>query len=137
MAINHYLYFAGRAEEAIAFYQKALGAELTMLLRFKESPEPPPPGCIAPGWDEKVMHANLNIAGSDLSVSDGCSPDSAGFKGFSLTYTAKDVAEADRIFAALADGGQTRMPLDKTFFAPRFGMVEDRFGVLWNVIVLA
>lgn len=137
MAINPYLYFAGRTEEAIAFYQKALGAELTMLLRFKESPQPAPEGVIPPGWGDKVMHANLNIGGSNLSLSDGCGPDSASFKGFSLTYTAKDAAEADRIFATLADQGQTRMPLGQTFFAPRFGMVEDRFGVLWNVIVVA
>ncbi|BDV32873.1 VOC family protein [Methylocystis iwaonis] len=137
MAINPYLYFAGRAEEAIAFYQKALGAELTMLLRFKESPQPAPEGVIAPGWGDKVMHANLSVDSSNLSLSDGCGPDSAGFKGFSLTYTAKDAAEADRIFAALANEGQIRMPLGETFFAPRFGMVEDRFGVLWNVIVVA
>jgi PhnB protein len=137
MAIHPYLYFSGRAEEAIAFYQKAIGAELTMLLRFKDSPEPAPEGVIAPGWENKVMHANLKIDGADVHLSDGCGADNAGFKGFSLTYTAKDDAEADRVFAALAEGGHTRMPLGKTFFAQRFGMVEDRFGVLWNVIVPA
>lgn len=137
MTIQPYLYFAGRADEAIAFYQKVFGAELQMLMRFKESPDPVPEGMIAPGWEGKVMHASLKIGESTLLASDGCGSENTGFKGFSLAYLAKDVAEADRAFAALADGGQTRMPLGKTFFSPRFGMIEDKFGVLWNVIVPA
>lgn len=140
MSIQPYLFFAGRAEEAIAFYGKALGAEVQMLLRHKDSPEPPPPGVIAPGFEDKVMHASVKIGDAILNLSDGCGKEEpgaagTGFNGFGLTISAKDEADADRIFAALADGGEVRMPLGKTFFAPRFGMVVDRFGVLWFVIV--
>lgn len=135
MNIQPYLFFNGRADDAIAFYKDALGAEVQMLLRHKESPEPPPPGLLAPGWEEKVMHATLKIGDGILHCSDGCGADSPGFASFALSAAAKDEAEADRIFAALAEGGETRMPLGKTFFAPRFGMVADRFGVLWMVIV--
>lgn len=135
MTIQPYLYFSGRAEEAIAFYQKALGAEVQMLLRYKDSPEPPPPGVIAPGWEEKVMHSSLKIGDAIVLASDGCGQEQAGFKNFGLTISAEGEADADRIFGALADGGEVRMPLGKTFFSPRFGMVADRFGVLWIVIV--
>ena len=136
MTIQPYLYFSGRADEAIDFYQKALGAGKQMLLRFNECPDPLPEGAIAPGWESKVMHASLKIGESILLLSDGCGRDSPEFKGFALTFVTKALDEADRVFAALADGGRTRMPLGKTFFSPRFGTVEDRFGVLWNVIVL-
>lgn len=137
MAIQPYLYFAGRADEAIAFYRKVFGATVQMILRFRESPDPIPEGRIVQGWEDKVMHAGLEIGDSVLLLSDGCGSDNPGFKGFSLTYVAKDAADADRAFSMLADGGQIRMPMGKTFFSPRFGMVEDRFGVLWNVIVPA
>jgi len=136
MTIQPYLFFAGRADEAIAFYAKALGAEVQMLLRHKDSPEPPPPGVIAPGFEDKVMHASVKIGDAILNLSDGCSQEEAtGFNGFGLTISAEDEADADRIFGALVDGGEVRMPLGKTFFSPRFGMVADRFGVLWIVIV--
>lgn len=137
MTIQPYLFFAGRADEAIAFYQKVFGAELQMILRFKDSPDPVPEGKIAQGWEDKVMHSSLKIGESIVLASDGCGPDDAGFKGFGLSYAAKDAVEADRVFAALADGGQAMMPMGKTFFSPRFGMVEDRFGVHWMVLVPA
>lgn len=137
MAIQPYLYFAGRADEAIAFYQKVFGAEVQMLLRFKDSPDPVPEGVIAKGWESKVMHSSLKIGESIIMASDGCGPDDTGFKGFGLSYAVKDAAEADRIFPALADGGEVKMPLGKTFFSPCFGMVEDRFGVPWMVILPA
>ncbi|HTV32464.1 MAG TPA: VOC family protein [Methylocella sp.] len=137
MTIQPYLFFAGRTEEAIAFYKEVFGAELQMLLRFKDSPDPIPEDRIPKGWESKVMHSSLKIGDSVVLVSDGGCSDNAGFKGFSLCYTAKDIAEADRVFAALAKGGAERMPLGKTFFSPRFGMVEDRFGILWTVIVPA
>jgi PhnB protein len=137
VTIQPYLFFAGRADEAITFYQKVFGAELQMLLRFKDSPDPAPPGTIVPGWENKVMHSSLKIGESIVLASDGCGSGDTGFKGFGLSYAVKDVAEADRIFAALADGGQVKMPLGKIFFSPRFGMVEDRFGVLWIVILPA
>lgn len=137
MTIEPYLFFAGCAEEAAAFYHEALGAELQMLLRFSESPDPAPEGTIPPGWENKVMHLALKIGDSTVLASDGCGPNDVGFKGFALTYAAKDVAEADRVFAALSDGGSVNMPLGKTFFSPRFGMADDRFGVSWIVIVPA
>ena len=131
-----YLFFDGRCEEAIAFYKKALGAEVEMMMRFKEAPEQPPPGVLAPGSENKVMHACLRINGSSVMASDGCAQEGKPkFQGFSLSVNAKDEAEADRMFAALADGGKVEMPLGKTFFAKRFGSVSDRFGVGWMVIV--
>lgn len=137
MTIQPYLFFAGRAEEAIAFYQRVFGAELQMLLRFKDSPDPIPEGQIAEGWGSKVMHSSFKIGDSIVLASDGCGKGEVSFKGFGLSYAAKDVADADRAFSALAEDGQVRMPQGKTFFSPRFGMVEDRFGVLWMVIVPA
>lgn len=135
MNIQPYLFFNGRLDDAIAFYKDTLGAEVQMLMRYKDSPEPPPPGVLAPNWDDKIMHSCLKIGETSVFASDGCGTVPAGFNGFGLSLAVKDEAEADRIFAALADGGETRMPLGKAFFAARFGMVVDRFGVLWMVIV--
>jgi PhnB protein len=135
MQIQPYLFFDGHCEEAIEFYKKALAAEVTMLMRFKESPEPPQPGMIPPGSENKVMHASLRIGEATVLASDGQCHGEANFQGFSLSITVRTEAEADRIFAALADGGQVRTPLTKTFFSPRFGMVADRFGVGWMVYV--
>jgi PhnB protein len=135
MAVTPYLTFEGRCEEAIEFYKKALGAEVGMMMRFKEAPEQPPPGMLPPGSDNKIMHACLNINGAQVMASDGCAHDKAKFEGFSLSLDAQDEAHAERMFAALSDGGQVRMPLGKTFFAKRFGMVADRFGVGWMVIL--
>jgi PhnB protein len=137
MEIQPYLFFNGRCEEAIAFYRAVLGAEVLMLMRMKESPEPAPPGMVPPGWADKVMHASIRVGDSTVMVSDGNCADAASFQGFSLSIAAPDVATADRLFAALADGGQVRMPIGKTFWSPRFGMVADRFGVGWMVGVPA
>ena len=130
--VQPYLFFAGRCEEAVEFYRTALGAEVQMLMRFKDSPDP---AMCTPGMEDKVMHATLRIGESIIMASDGRCEGKASFEGFSLSLTQKDVAEADRLFAALADGGQVRMPLAKTFFSPRFGMVADRFGVPWMIYV--
>lgn len=130
--IEPYLFFDGRCEEAIAFYQRALGAEVTALMRFKDSPEP---ATCAPGSADKVMHANLRIGGATLMVSDGRCTGQPSFQGFALTLPVGTEAEADRAFAALAEGGAVQMPMAKTFFSPRFGMVADRFGVSWMVLV--
>ena len=135
MRVEPYLFFDGRCEEAIEFYRKALGAEVTMLMRYKESPEPPPPGMVPPGSENKVMHSNLRIGETMVMASDGNCQGKPSFQGFSLSVTAPNEAEAERMFAALADGGQVQMPLAKTFFSPRFGMVADRFGVSWMIIV--
>jgi PhnB protein len=134
--IQTYLMFEGRCEEAIEFYKQALGAEVQMLMRYKDSPEPPP-GCDSPQNDEKVMHAELRVGDTLLMASDGRCSGSPAFQGFSLSIPATDVGEAEQYFAALADGGQVIMPLAKTFWSPAFGMLTDRFGVPWMVNVLA
>jgi PhnB protein len=136
MQIQAYLFFDGRCEEALEFYRKALGAEVTMLMRNKDSPEPQPPGMLPPGSENKVMHATLRIGDSVVMASDGRCEGKPSFQGFSLCITPSDEAGAERLFAALAEGGQVQMPLGKTFFSPRFGMVADRFGVSWMVYVV-
>ena len=135
MQLQSYLFFDGRCEEAIEFYKKALGAEVEGLMRFKDCPEPIPAGSVPPGSENKVMHASLRIGDTNVMASDSRCSGQPHFDGFALTLTAADAAEADRLFAALADGGEVRMPLGKTFFSPRFGMVADRFGVSWMVLV--
>jgi PhnB protein len=135
MRVEPYLFFDGRCEEAIEFYRRALGAEVTMLMRFKDSPEPTQPGMVPPASENKVMHSNLRIGETMVMASDGHCSGKPSFQGFSLSLTAPNEAEADRMFTALADGGQVQMPLAKTFFSPRFGMVADRFGVPWMIIV--
>jgi PhnB protein len=131
--IQPYLFFNGSCEEAIEFYHKALGAEVEMMMRFKESPEPQPPGTVPPGFDNKIMHASFRVGQTTVMASDGSSADKVSFQGFSLSLFVPGEKEADRVFAALADGGQVRLPLTKTFFSPRFGMLEDRFGVGWMI----
>ena len=137
MDVQPYLFFDGRCEEAVEFYRKALGAKVEMLMRNKESPEPPPPGMVAPGSENKVLHASFKIGDSTVMASDGANRGKPSFEGFSLSLNVKTVAEADRLFNALADGGQVQMPLTKTFFSPRFGMLSDRFGVGWMVNVIS
>lgn len=132
--VQPYLFFGGRCEEAIAFYRSAIGAEVEMLSRYKESPEPHPglPDC----FEDKVMHATLRIGATSIMASDGMCDGEANFEGFSLSVTVPDEAEADRVFAALADGGLVTMPLEKTFWSSKFGMLQDRFGVGWMVSVM-
>ena len=132
MQVQPYLSFEGRCEEAVEFYRKALGAEVTMLMRFKEGPDP---GMCAPGAGDKVMHMSFRIGDTTLLASDGRCTGQPNFQGISLSLTAPSDAEAERLFASLADGGQVQMQLTKTFFSSRFGMVADRFGVSWMVIV--
>ena len=136
MQIQSYLFFDGRCEEAVEFYKKALGAKVEMLMRFRESPDPPPPGMVPPGFDDKIMHSSLRIGDTVVMASDGCTDGKANFKGFSLSLAVGKEADADRYFNALADGGQVQMPLGKTFWSPRFGMVTDRFGVGWMINVV-
>lgn len=133
MIVQAYLNFDGRCEEALGFYQRALGAKVEMLMRFRESPEPPPPGMVAPGSENKVMHCAFTLGESLVMASDGACRGAPSFKGVTLSIAVNDVAEAERVFKALADGGQVTMPIDKTFWSPRFGMVNDRFGVPWMV----
>jgi PhnB protein len=132
--IQPYLFFSGNCEEALQFYRTAIGAKVEMILRFKESPEPPPPGIMPPNWGEKIMHASLNIGGARVMASDGCN-ESTGFNGFSLSLSLPDETSAQNAFSALAEGGSVAMPLGKTFWSPCFGMVTDRFGIAWMVTV--
>jgi PhnB protein len=137
MLVQSYLFFNGRCEEAIEFYRKTLGADVTMMMRFKENPEPMGDGC-GPGGvpipGENIMHASFKIGETEVMASDGMGGGKPEFKGFSLSLTAPSDAEAKRLFNALADGGKVEMPMAKTFFASSFGMVADRFGVSWMVI---
>ncbi len=131
--IQPYLFFGGRCEEALEFYRNALGAEVEMLMRFKESPEPTGlPEC----FSDKIMHASLRVGGATLMASDGRCEGSVHFEGFSLSITVPDEAEAERVFNALQEGGLVTMPLEKTFWAPKFGMLTDKFGVGWMVSVM-
>jgi PhnB protein len=133
-AIQPYLFFEGRTEEAIEFYRRTLGATVNLMLRYKESPEPPPPGC-APPDKEKIMHAQIQIGETMVLMSDGRCNGKPSFQGFALSLTVGTEAEADKAFNALAAGGQVQAPLTKTFFSSRFGMVIDQFGVFWMVYV--
>jgi PhnB protein len=137
MRVEPYLFFEGRCEEALEFYRRALDAEVTMLMRMKDSPDEQPPGMVPPGSENKVMHASFRVGQTNVMASDGRCSGKPSFQGFSLSLDAANEAEATRLFEALADGGQVQMPLAKTFFSPRFGMVADRFGVSWMVIVPA
>ncbi len=138
MKIEPYVFFNGRCEEAINFYRRAFGADEVFLMRYKESPEQPPMPLPA-GWENKVMHASLKVGTTMLMASDGCgAPESSSapaFQGFSLSVEMPDQKAAEHVFHALADGGKVQMPLGKTFFAPCFGMLTDRFGLGWMVIV--
>ena len=132
MQVQPYLFFDGRCEEAIEHYRRVLGAEVVTLSRFKENPEPQ---YNPPGSDGKVMHAAFRVGDTTVMASDGMCQGAPKFQGVSLSLTVKDAAEAERLFAALGDGGQVQMPLTKTFFSERFGMVADKFGVSWMVVV--
>jgi PhnB protein len=134
MQVQPYLFFDGRCEEAIEFYRKTIGANVGMIMRWKDNPEGCPEGAIPPGNENKVMHAALRIGDTTVMASDGRCGGAPSFQGFSLSLDAADDAEAKRLFDALSAGGQVQMPLGKTFFASSFGMVADKFGVSWMVI---
>lgn len=134
--VQPYLFFGGNCEQAVEFYCQALGAEVEMLLRFKDSPDPMPPGMLAPGYENKVMHTSFRVGQTMIMASDGCSTEKTCFQGFSLSLALTTEAEADCYFNALADGGKVTMPLGKTFWSPRFGMLEDKFGVGWMINVV-
>lgn len=134
MHVQAYLFFDGRCEEALDFYRSAIGATDINIMRNRESPEPHPPGMIPPGAENKVMHSSFRVGDTVVMASDGHCKGQPKFEGMSLTISADSVADAERLFAALGNGGRTDMPLGKTFFAPAFGMLHDRFGVSWMVI---
>jgi PhnB protein len=134
--IQPYLFFEGRCEEAAEFYVKTIGARIETLMRYKDSPEPMQPGMVPPNSENKIMHGAIHIGASVVMMSDGRCSGKPNFQGFALSLNAPDEAAAKKLFAALGDGGQVRMPLAKTFFSPCFGMVADRFGVTWMIIVM-
>lgn len=134
MFIQPYLHFDGRCDEAIKFYGKVLGAEVTVLMRFKENPDLQSKAMMPPGMEDKVMHANVKIRDTQIMMSDGrCQSGAPKFDGFTLTLNVAP-GEADKLFAALGEGGQVQMPLASTFFAEKFGMLADKFGVSWMIL---
>jgi PhnB protein len=131
MSVTPYLFLDGRCEEAIEFYKKHLGAEVGMMMRFKDAPAE---AKCAPGHENKIMHACVTINGAPVMLSDGRAENKPEFKGFALSLDAKEAADGERMFNALSQGGQVQMPLMETFFAKTFGMVADKFGVGWMII---
>ena len=136
MKVQPYLFFEGRTEEAIEFYRKAIGAQVEMLMRYKDSPEPPKEGCGPPNAaGDKVMHSSFRVGDTVVMASDGMCSGKPEFKGFAVSLSPKTDAEAHKLFSGLSEGGQVVQPLIKTFFSSNFGMVTDRFGVMWMVVV--
>lgn len=133
--INPYLFFGGRCQEALDFYREAVGAEIGLVMRFDQSPDPVPAGMLAPGFESKVMHCEFKVGDTAVLASDGTSEGDGGFHGFSLALTLHDEAAARRAFDALAAGGKVLMPLTRTFWSPLYGMLHDRFGVHWMVML--
>ncbi|HZC55006.1 MAG TPA: VOC family protein [Xanthobacteraceae bacterium] len=132
MQVQPYLFFNGRADEALEFYKKAIGADVKMVMRWKDSPDKSM--CTADNADQ-IMHSQFQVGETTIMASDGRSGGQPNFEGFALTIAAKDEASANKMFAALGDGGKVTMPMSKTFFSPRFGMLADKFGVGWMIIV--
>ena len=134
MNVQPYIFFDGKCEEALEFYKSALGAKVDMLMRFSENPDKPDPSKMPPNSANKVMHASFKVGDTQIMASDGHCNGKPSFQGFGLTINAASDAEAEKLFNAVGKGGQVQAPLAKTFFASKFGMVSDRFGVLWMVI---
>jgi len=134
--IQPYLFFGGRCEEALAFYKTTLGAEIEMIMHFRDNPDKSDDCPIPPDFDDKVMHASFRVGASTIMASDGCG-DTSAFNGFSLSLTLPNEVDCQRVFALLSESGQVDMPLGKTFWSPCFGMVTDRFGLGWMITVEA
>lgn len=133
--IQPYLFFGGRCEEAIHFYGDALGTKVAMLMHHRDNPQPPPPGVLQAGFEDKVMHATLIIGDATLMASDGCN-DQSHFEGFRLSLSCPTEDAARTAFEKLSAGGEIQMPLTKTFWSECFGMVTDQFGVGWMITVV-
>jgi PhnB protein len=131
--VQPYLFFNGSCDEALEFYRNAIGAQVEMIMRYNETPEPLPPGSIPPGFEKKIMHVSFRVGQTTLMASDACETGPTNFEGFSLSLTVSDEAEAVRVFSALSEGGKVIMPLGKTFWSPSFGMLKDRFGLGWMI----
>ena len=135
MQTQVYLFFDGRTEEALEFYKKILGIEVETLMRFKDMPGPNDPNRPPPKNPNAVTHSSFKLGGQRVMASDGDSGGKPEFRGFSLTLAVNTEAEAEKLFASLSEGGQVQQPLMKTFFSPKFGMVQDKFGMNWMVLV--
>jgi PhnB protein len=133
-AIQPYLFYGGRCEEALEFYKGAMGAQVDFMMRYNESPEPIPPGMVPPGFEKKIMHATFRVGTNVMMASDGCEP-GAKIDGFRLAISVANEADAKKVFSALSAGGSVQMPLTKTFWTSCFGMLTDKFGVGWMVSV--
>ena len=131
-SISPYLFFGGRCEEALAFYEKVLGTKVDMKMRFSESPDPVPEGMLQPGFEHKIMHAAFQVGNTQVMASDGCG-NATPFAGFSLVLSLPTEAEAKQTFDALSEGGEVQMPLGPTFWSPCYGMLTDRFGIGWMI----
>jgi len=134
MQLNPYLSFEGRCEEALEFYKQAVGAKPEFMMRYKEAPDQPPEGMLAPGSENKIMHCSFMIGDTRVMATDGGCTGGGKFEGISLALSSKTTAETEKCFHALAQGGQVSMPLTKTFFSPSFGMLVDKFGVAWMIV---
>lgn len=134
MKVQSYIFFDGRCEEALEFYGSTVGAKVNVILRYKDSPEPQPAEVLPPGSENKIMHSEFSIGETTLMGSDGYCGGKAQFQGFALALLLDTGADAERVFKALSEGGQATMPLSETFFAKRFGMLTDRFGVAWTLL---
>jgi PhnB protein len=132
MQVQSYLFFDGRCDEALEFYKKTIGAKVEMLMRWKDSPDK---SMCTPGNENKVMHSAFRVGETSLMASDGRNTGNPNFQGFALSINAKDEAEADKLVGALSEGGKVTMPMSKTFFSSRFGMLADKFGVGWMILV--
>lgn len=133
MKVQAYVSFSGRCEEALAFYKKTLGAQITSLMRWKDSPDETMKS--PPGYEEKVMNATFRIGETEMMADDGMGEKQTEFKGMALAIEVADDAEAKRVFLALGEGGMVTMPLSKTFWSSSLGMLTDKFGVPWMVNV--
>ena len=133
MKVEPYLMLSGRTEEALAFYNQAIGAKTTMLMRFDESPDKNHPILLPPNCDKKILHGSIPVGDTTVMLSDGMSTEPVTFAGVTLSITANDEAHAKRMFDALSVGGKVFMPLGKTFWSPCFGMTSDTFGVSWMI----
>jgi PhnB protein len=135
MNVQTTLNFHGRTEEAVKFYCKAIEAETLFMMRFRDCPDR---SQLRPGLEEKIFHATFRIGSTEIMASD-CggekSPAEPTFAGFSLALRVDTPEKAEQFFAALSDGGQIQIPLAKTFFAARYGIVIDRFGISWKIMV--
>jgi PhnB protein len=132
MQINPYLYFSGNCQEAFEYYRDHLGGEILMMMRFGDAPMPAEHK--PAGWDNKVLHGRIKIGDAVIFASDVKREEDRPMQAFDLVANLKTAEEAERVFAALADGGKVSMPMSETFFAVRYSSLKDRFGVPWSVV---